>query len=106
MKIKPLFAWYDLWIGIFIDAYRTKIYILPLPMLGIVIDYFKLKRWYESEIEFHFGTLKCFFKGHEWEFDKYSSIPAPQCKNCYGWYDLMEPPFPSFYDIKERFFGK
>jgi hypothetical protein len=38
MKIKLLFAWYDLWIGIFIDKAKRKIYIFPIPMIGIVIE--------------------------------------------------------------------
>lgn len=39
MKIKFIFVWYDLWIGIFIDKNKRKIYILPLPCIGIVIDF-------------------------------------------------------------------
>lgn len=38
MKIKLLFAWYDLWIGAYYDKAKFKLYILPLPMLGIVIQ--------------------------------------------------------------------
>jgi hypothetical protein len=41
MKIKLLFAWYDLWIGIFIDEKKKWIYFLPIPTLGIII---KIKR--------------------------------------------------------------
>jgi hypothetical protein len=39
MKAKLIFAWYDLWIGVFIDRAKRRVYILPLPCLGIVIDY-------------------------------------------------------------------
>lgn len=39
MKIRPLFAWYDLWVGVFWDQSKRKLYILPLPMLGIVLDF-------------------------------------------------------------------
>jgi len=39
MKIKPLFKWYDLWIGVYIDTKNRTIYILPLPMLGLKISY-------------------------------------------------------------------
>lgn len=39
MTIKPLFAWYDLWIGAFWDRKQRKLYILPLPMVGVVITF-------------------------------------------------------------------
>lgn len=39
MKIKPLFAWYDLWMGAFWDRKARKLYILPLPCVGVVIEF-------------------------------------------------------------------
>lgn len=39
MTIKPLFAWYDLWVGAFWDRKQRKLYILPLPMVGVVITF-------------------------------------------------------------------
>jgi hypothetical protein len=39
MKIRPLFAWYDLWIGAFWDQNKRKLYILPLPCIGVVISF-------------------------------------------------------------------
>lgn len=34
-KIKPMFAWYDLWVGLFVDVKKDCWYIFILPMLGI-----------------------------------------------------------------------
>jgi hypothetical protein len=32
-------AWYDLWVGLFWDRERRRLYVLPLPCLGIVIQF-------------------------------------------------------------------
>ncbi len=42
-RIKILFAWYDLWIGIFWDSKKKLLYILPIPMFGIIINFGKHK---------------------------------------------------------------
>lgn len=39
MSIKPIFAWYDLWIGVYWDAGKRRLYILPIPCLGVVIQF-------------------------------------------------------------------
>jgi hypothetical protein len=39
MAIRPIFAWYDLWVGAFWDASKRRLYILPLPCIGVVIDF-------------------------------------------------------------------
>ena len=39
MRIKPLFAWYDIWIGVFIDTRKQRLYVLPIPCVGVVIDF-------------------------------------------------------------------
>lgn len=39
MKVRPLFAWYDMWIGIFWDRSRRRLYILPLPCIGVVVEF-------------------------------------------------------------------
>lgn len=38
MKVRPLFAWYDLWVGAYWDAKSRRLYVLPIPCLGFVID--------------------------------------------------------------------
>lgn len=39
VRVKPLFAWYDLWVGVFWDRAKRKLYILPLPCIGVVIQF-------------------------------------------------------------------
>ncbi len=39
MKIRPLVAWYDLWVGAYWDKARRRLYVLPVPCLGVVIDF-------------------------------------------------------------------
>lgn len=38
VRVKPLFAWFDFWVGVYYDRANRRIYILPVPMLGVVID--------------------------------------------------------------------
>lgn len=38
MTIRPIFAWYDFWVGIFWDQPKRRLYILPIPCIGIVIQ--------------------------------------------------------------------
>lgn len=39
MKVGPLFAWYDLWVGVFVDTAKRRVYIFPVPMLGVVVEF-------------------------------------------------------------------
>jgi hypothetical protein len=39
MSIRPIFAWYDFWVGVFIDRPKRRIYIFPFPCLGVVIKF-------------------------------------------------------------------
>lgn len=39
ISIKPIFAWYDLWIGFFWDGAKRRLYVLPLPCIGVVIQF-------------------------------------------------------------------
>lgn len=39
MTIKPIFAWYDLWIGAFWDSAKRRLYVFPIPMFGVVLQF-------------------------------------------------------------------
>jgi len=34
-----LFAWYDLWIGVYFDKKKNWLYILPFPTIGVIIKF-------------------------------------------------------------------
>jgi len=38
-KISTYFKWYDLWIGLFYNKEKRIVYIQPLPMLGVKIEF-------------------------------------------------------------------
>lgn len=37
MTLKPIFAWYDCWIGFYFDRQKRALYFFPVPMIGIVL---------------------------------------------------------------------
>lgn len=37
--IRPIFAWYDLWVGVFIDRPMRRAYFFPIPCFGIVVQF-------------------------------------------------------------------
>lgn len=39
MKISPMFAWYDLWVGAYWDRKDRTLYVLLLPTLGFKIEF-------------------------------------------------------------------
>lgn len=39
MRVTPMFAWYDCWVGAFWDRERRRLYVFPLPMFGVRIDF-------------------------------------------------------------------
>lgn len=39
MKISFLFKWFDMWVGFFWDSKKKWLYILPIPMFGIILKF-------------------------------------------------------------------
>ena len=39
MRVKPIFAWYDLWVGAFYDRAKRRLYVFPLPMIGFYVEW-------------------------------------------------------------------
>lgn len=39
MWIKPIFRWYDCWIGVFIDTKQRVVYVFPIPMFGLKVSF-------------------------------------------------------------------
>lgn len=39
MTIRPIFAWYDLWVGAFWDQAKRRLYIFPVPCIGVVLEF-------------------------------------------------------------------
>lgn len=38
ISIKPLFAWYDMWMGVYWDRKSRRLYVMPLPCIGFVVE--------------------------------------------------------------------
>jgi hypothetical protein len=38
-RVALITAWYDLWVGAYVDREGRKLYVLPLPCLGVVISW-------------------------------------------------------------------
>ena len=38
-KVRVIFAWFDLWIGLYWDRKERNLYVFPVPMFGIVLGF-------------------------------------------------------------------
>lgn len=39
MKVRLFVAWFDLWVGAYWDKKSRRLYILPIPCVGIMLDF-------------------------------------------------------------------
>ncbi len=39
MKVRPIFAWYDAWMGVYWDRKSRKLYVFPIPFFGVVVTF-------------------------------------------------------------------
>ena len=44
MTIRPIIAWYDMWVGMYWDRRLRRLYVLPLPCIGFVVQVWQLDR--------------------------------------------------------------
>lgn len=51
IKVKFLFAWYDLWVGFYYDRHRAHLYFMPIPMFGIIIKFPQRRVYIKSGFE-------------------------------------------------------
>lgn len=38
-RVRVSLAWYDIWVGAFVDTIKRKVYVCPLPFLLVTIKY-------------------------------------------------------------------
>ena len=66
MTIKPVFAWYDFWVGIFWDRHKRHLYILPLPCVGVVLKFHESNEAVEPRKNMWGAFLDGFLIGMSW----------------------------------------
>lgn len=37
-RVRLVFAWYDAWVGAYYDRDKRRLYVLPLPCVGVMIS--------------------------------------------------------------------
>ena len=38
LKLTPYVRWFDLWVGLYVDVHKRRLYLQPLPCLGVRLD--------------------------------------------------------------------
>ncbi len=93
MKISLLFAWYDLWIGAYYDKKNHWLYILPVPMFGIILKLPK-RRW------FLFNN-----RGEVWDTTEMPHIWICKKKMYWAYNDDTKPIFKKDMKLYEQYFN-
>lgn len=39
LRIRPVCRWFDIWVGVYVDTNRKRLYILPLPCIGVYVQW-------------------------------------------------------------------
>ena len=59
VNIKFVFAWYDIWIGLFIDKPKRRIYIFPFPCFGLMVEWKSKPAMNQMVLRFGQWICKC-----------------------------------------------
>lgn len=63
MKVKLIFAWYDFWIGLFIDQKKKTVYFFPVPMIGLKFHKHEYEYCENKNSMYHTDSKQCIHCG-------------------------------------------
>jgi hypothetical protein len=66
MRVRFMFAWYDLWVGAYWNRDARKLYLFPVPCLGICLD-FGPPRWYVRGAKYEVRMVEPSLEGGDHE---------------------------------------
>lgn len=99
MKLKLIFAWYDLWVGLFYDRNKNWLYILPIPMLGIIVKFPQKRYWLVSKrIKEENGEYAVFGSTTPDEVDYYMYQDDCNSRPYWAWNGTTNPIFGKNYN--------
>ena len=89
LMIRPVLAWYDCWIGFYLDTKRDTLYFLPLPMVGFKIRLLPERSWGRDSL-----CYRCGWTGHHTDlldgYDKLGlCLGKTHCPDC-GWTGILD----------------